>query len=290
MIIILLKKYLLFLLTFIIGSTSICLPVLCPIFKIFTQRGCITFVSIYSYIIWNLYSIIFNLTSHIEFEDIEELEKIEDYDNCILLSNHVAAIDFLVLHEIAKKKKMLKNLKYVLKTSLIFIPFIGTGIYFLKFCFISRSIKKDKEKLKNWCRFIQQNKIPTWLVVYPEGTRFTKEKQKASETFCREKNIEPFTNVLYPRIKGFEILQPNSKKYLTKIVDVTLQYFNTDETKEIPSLAKFYLQQPKGYFKAKIKVTNAEDIKNPGEFLKESFKMKGETIERWKREINHKEN
>ena len=47
---------------------------------------------------------------------------------------------------------------------------------------------------------------PCWLLLYPEGTRFSKEKHEASIEFAREKQIQPMRQHLIPRPKGFHEL------------------------------------------------------------------------------------
>jgi hypothetical protein len=45
--------------------------------------------------------------------------------------------------------------------------------------------------------------IPIWLLLYPEGTRYTKEKHDQSMEFAKEKGLKTLKHLLLPRPKGF---------------------------------------------------------------------------------------
>ena len=61
---------------------------------------------------------------------------------------------------------------------------------------------------------------PCWLLLYPEGTRYTLDKHKASVEFAREKQIEPMKHHLIPRAKGFhEITSRNFVYFVSDYYD-----------------------------------------------------------------------
>lgn len=49
------------------------------------------------------------------------------------------------------------------------------------------------------------------LLLYPEGTRFTKKKHEAAVEFARSKNLPVLKHLLQPRTKGFQYLRQRIK-------------------------------------------------------------------------------
>ena len=63
------------------------------------------------------------------------------------------------------------------------------------------------------------------MCIFPEGSRFTKEKHKASKEFCRSRGIEPLKHHLYPRTKGFAYAVKNMH-YSERVMCNVMNYFN----------------------------------------------------------------
>ena len=51
------------------------------------------------------------------------------------------------------------------------------------------------------------------LIVFCEGTRFTKEKHEASVEFARRNGHHPLKHHLLPRTKGFHVLSRGMEKF-----------------------------------------------------------------------------
>lgn len=60
------------------------------------------------------------------------------------------------------------------------------------------------------------------LLLFAEGTRFTKEKHEASLKFAVEKNLPLLNHHLTPRVKGFTTSIPYMRGKVGGIYDVTL--------------------------------------------------------------------
>ncbi|KNC70418.1 hypothetical protein SARC_17053, partial [Sphaeroforma arctica JP610] len=43
--------------------------------------------------------------------------------------------------------------------------------------------------------------LPFWIVLFPEGTRYTEKKHAESQKFCEEKGLPLFNHLLHPRPK-----------------------------------------------------------------------------------------
>lgn len=260
---------------------------ICLVLSYVNEMYPIFICSVFSHVLWSIYDYIQILSVRMEIEG--NIDDVKNKENCIVIMNHIGGIDFLVAHKLASKKKMLRHCKYLLKDSLIFVPFIGLGVYFLKFCFLKRNFNEDVIRIKKWAHFIKHNKVPLWLIIYPEGTRYTEKKYKESLEFCKIRGLEPFKKLLYPRYKGFLEINKHLDDYCNHIIDVTIHYVDVDK-KGVPSLIRFMLGRPKGYFKVKVQTFEISNIGNPQEFLLKCWNDKSETIQKWVSEIENSKN
>lgn len=60
--------------------------------------------------------------------------------------------------------------------------------------------------------------------MFPEGTRFTADKHKASEEFAREKNLSELKYHLQPRTRGFIASLPSMKGKVPAVYDIFLAF------------------------------------------------------------------
>ncbi|KAM0686738.1 hypothetical protein COBT_002033 [Conglomerata obtusa] len=227
----------------------------------------------------------FTNTFEIKLE-IEELNKIKNKENVILISNHIGAIDFMAINEISKRKGMLKHAKYMIKESIKYVPILGY-IQFLGFVMLKRNYEKDVSEIKTWLNYFKNNNVPVWFVIYPEGTRFTQQKKIQSHDFCEKNNLIKLDNVLYPRSKGFSLAVNELREYVKHIVDVTVYYENKSRN-DVPTLLSFLFTMPKGKVYIKAKVYKIDEIKDSSDFVKNVFYEKDQTIQNWKNIIDKK--
>lgn len=62
------------------------------------------------------------------------------------------------------------------------------------------------------------------LVLYPEGTRLTKEKREYSRRYAELKGLTPTDNVLLPRYKAFTAIVTTLRDHIDSVVDATFMY------------------------------------------------------------------
>lgn len=62
------------------------------------------------------------------------------------------------------------------------------------------------------------------MLLYAEGTRFTKEKQEASVKFARSKGLPELKEHLLPRTKGFSVGLPHFRHNLPAVYNVQLAF------------------------------------------------------------------
>lgn len=119
------------------------------------------------------------------------------------------------------------NAKSVVKASLGKVPIFGTMLGLAEFAFLTRSWATDKEKLLKALaslRTYSETGNPLWFVLYPEGTRFTKEKQEYSRAYAATKQLRPTTHVLFPRYKAFTAIVSTLREQFDGVVDATFMF------------------------------------------------------------------
>lgn len=71
---------------------------------------------------------------------------------------------------------------------------------------------------------------PFWLHIFPEGTRYSRRKEKAIESsrkFCAERGLPVLTNVLAPRAGAFTLAMKELSASSTAVYDLTIAYGQT---------------------------------------------------------------
>mmetsp|Transcript_13659 Transcript_13659/g.20689 ORF Transcript_13659/g.20689 Transcript_13659/m.20689 type:complete len:349 (-) Transcript_13659:953-1999(-) len=125
------------------------------------------------------------------------------HENALLISNHIADTDFILLMNIAARHGMLGNLKYFAKDSLKYFPIVGWGMYITNMIFLKRNWNRDKTSIENTFKYFIENNIPLWMVNFLEGTRMRKSKLEESIAYQQKNKLNVTSNVMCPRVKGF---------------------------------------------------------------------------------------
>ena len=89
-------------------------------------------------------------------------------------------------------KKMLKR-----------VPGIGWAWTLSDFVFLDRNWEKDKSMITKGMDILSCYPSSMWILLYPEGTRVSAEKLKASQKFAEQRNLPILKHHLIPRTKGF---------------------------------------------------------------------------------------
>jgi 1-acyl-sn-glycerol-3-phosphate acyltransferase len=162
----------------------------------------------------------------LQVEGIAGLARQEWY---LVVSNHRSWVDILVLQEVFNHR--IPFLKFFLKQQLIWVPFLGLAWWALDFPFMKRHSSaylaqhpeargQDLAATRKACeRFAT---IPTSVMNFLEGTRFTAAKQAALQS--------PYRHLLPPRAGGMAFVLSAMGRMLHSIVDVTIAYRETRPT------------------------------------------------------------
>jgi len=135
----------------------------------------------------------------------------------LLSSNHQSWVDIFVLQKVFHGRVPL--LKFFLKRELIYVPIIGLAWWALDFPFVRRSggLRDSKEDLKATRKACERFKaIPTSLINFVEGTRYTREKALAQRS--------PYRHLLKPKVAGIAIALATMGDEFHALLDVTIVY------------------------------------------------------------------
>ena len=155
--------------------------------------------------------------------DIQGMENLNMNGTYLVLSNHLSLLDIPALQRVFFQQ--IPFLRFFIKQQLIFVPFLGQGLWALNFPSMKRYSKetlnkhpqlrgKDLGTTKRSCENLRGQ--PVSILIYTEGTRFTPEKHSRKNS--------PYKNLLKPRAGGIHSVLSSLGDELTSILNVTLVY------------------------------------------------------------------
>lgn len=135
----------------------------------------------------------------------------------LVSSNHRSWVDILVLQRVLHGR--IPFLKFFLKRELIWVPVIGLAWWALDFPFMKRgrgvdARHSDLRTTREACEKFRR--IPTSVINFVEGTRFTPAKQAQQRS--------PYRHLLKPRAGGMGIALATMGEQFEALLDVTIVY------------------------------------------------------------------
>jgi 1-acyl-sn-glycerol-3-phosphate acyltransferase len=158
--------------------------------------------------------------THWRVEGIEGLNPDGWY---LVVANHQSWVDIPVLQGVFNRRAPF--LKFFLKRQLAWVPLLGAAWWALDFPFMHRHTRaeierrpelrgQDRDATRRACeRFAR---LPTSVMNFLEGTRFTPAKQAASAS--------PYAHLLPPRAGGVAFVLDAMGGLLRSVIDVTIAY------------------------------------------------------------------
>jgi 1-acyl-sn-glycerol-3-phosphate acyltransferase len=154
--------------------------------------------------------------------DVQGLEGLDPKGWYLVASNHQSWVDILVLQKVLTRRVPL--LKFFLKRELIYVPLIGLAWWALDFPFMQRkgtgSGVKDLERARKACEKFRV--VPTSVINFLEGTRYTKEKH--------DQQRSPYRHLLKPKVGGIATALATLGEQFHRMLDVTIVYPGTPPT------------------------------------------------------------
>ncbi len=168
------------------------------------------------------HNFVLKLFNNIEW-DIQGGEALSKDGWYLMISNHLSWADTVVLCSLFKDKIPMP--KFFLKQQLLYVPFLGVACWVLDMPFMRRYSReflirhpelkgKDLETTKRSCEKFRH--IPTTVVNYVEGTRYTAAKQS--------KTRGDYQHLLPPKSGGIAYTLAAMGEQFQGVIDVTLAY------------------------------------------------------------------
>ncbi|KAI8480311.1 1-acyl-sn-glycerol-3-phosphate acyltransferase epsilon [Branchiostoma belcheri] len=168
-------------------------------------------------------------------------------ENIIYLSNHQCTVDWAVADMLAVRQGMLGHVRYVLKDGLRYLPLYGW--YFRQHgCVYVKRGGNNEKALAKQIKDLNKTLVPTYMVIFPEGTRYNPEKKNAiqkSQGFAYVHGLEILEHVLTPRVKATELCLRAIGNNVTAVYDITVAYSTPDThgRPRAPDMADYLMGQ-----------------------------------------------
>ena len=144
-------------------------------------------------------------------------------ESALCIMNHHYEVDWLYGWMVGDRAGVLGNCRVYIKKMIQYVPIIGWAWCFSDTLFLARDWSQDQSTLDKCLADLQDYPSPVWILLFPEGTRYTKQKYEASKQFAEEKNLPVLKHHLVPRTKGFTYtLSRLDQNKIGVIYDVTL--------------------------------------------------------------------
>lgn len=160
------------------------------------------------------------LRLHIDDETNKEFGR----KHALITLNHTYEVDMFTGWLVAERTGILGATKGVTKRSLANLPTIGLTWRTSDYIIVNRNFEKDQKVIQNTCKILGDYPFPTWMAVFPEGTRFTATKHAASMEFATKSGLPTLKRHLIPRTRGFVQLVQSLKGKYPVLYDYTISY------------------------------------------------------------------
>ena len=185
----------------------------------------------------------------------------------LIIANHLSYLDIVLLIEFATHR--IPAPKFFLKKELIWLPFVGLGAWALDMPFMHRYTRaylekhpekkgKDLETTKAYCEKFRT--VPTTVINFVEGTRFTAQKHMAKQS--------PYQNLLPPKAGGVSFTLAAMGELFTNVLDISLLY---PENTRHPMMAMLSGQMTK--IVIDVNVTPIPELQQQSERTESEFRL-----------------
>ncbi|KAK9456613.1 acyltransferase-domain-containing protein [Dipodascopsis uninucleata] len=141
----------------------------------------------------------------------------------VLIANHQIYTDWIYMWWIAYTSRHHGSLYIFLKESLKNVPFVGWGMQYYRFIFLSRKWQTDESRMHDaLARINAESEWPAWMLIFPEGTNFCQSGIDKSHKYAEKLNVTEPKNLLLPRARGLYFVLRNLD--VPYVYDCTLAY------------------------------------------------------------------
>ncbi|TPX59410.1 1-acylglycerol-3-phosphate O-acyltransferase [Spizellomyces sp. 'palustris'] len=164
----------------------------------------------------------------------------------VIMANHQIYSDWWWLWILAWKRNAHGSLKIILKESLKFLPVFGWGMQFFEFIFLARKWALDRVTMSKILHRSLRDKLPVWLVIFPEGTIITDDTKEKCRAYAKKMDIpDDPQHVLIPKSTGLYFCLKNLQPAATHLWDITMGYQGLDGIQtpyEVYSLSRVFFE------------------------------------------------
>lgn len=184
------------------------------------------YVFFLSYALWSEFSFLAHwwVEAECDLYISPEDQKMLGKEHSVCMVNHSYEIDWLMAWMMAERHGMLGNTKIYGKNILKYVPVIGWTWYFTESIFLKRNWEEDKKILEKSIKELVTFPDPFWLLLFPEGTRWTPKKHAICQEIAREKGYPEYKHMLLPRTKGFFLSMQLMKGKIPTVLDCTVGF------------------------------------------------------------------
>jgi 1-acyl-sn-glycerol-3-phosphate acyltransferase len=146
--------------------------------------------------------------------DVAGLDGLEYRRWYLVNCNHQSWVDIIVLQHLLNRR--IPMLKFFLKQQLLYVPVIGVAWWALDFILRAHPAKRhdDLEAARTACRKFAR--VPTSVMNFAEGTRFTPQKHAAQRS--------PYRHLLKPKAGALALALSVLGERFDSLLDVTIVY------------------------------------------------------------------
>ena len=190
-------------------------------------------------------------------------------ENAFIIANHQAMVDIPIITLLVRDAKMLPYIKWFVKDPIKYCPGIGWGMLFLDCVFLKREWAKDRKRIEATFSRLNHPSSRFWLISFPEGTRFTKNKHKKAVEFAKARSLPLPQHTLVPKPRGFSATMLGLREKLHAVYDLTLIF-----TDSPPGFLHFFFC-PQSPIKVHVKRYSIDQIptteRDQAEWIKARF-------------------
>lgn len=188
------------------------------IVAVYYNAACDRLIGLHSKNLRRILTFVCGVTVHRYFSHVLSQDK-----SYVMVINHRSHVDILVI--LAVFYDQIPNVKFFLKRSLFWVPFLGQFCYLMNYVFVSKiktnlvrrdpsMVQKQRDLISQQCRGLV--KSPVTLAVFAEGTRYVAEKKLGVK--------KVFRNLLAPQPAGIALALEASARHISDLLDITLVY------------------------------------------------------------------
>ncbi|KAL1122108.1 hypothetical protein AAG570_003514 [Ranatra chinensis] len=158
-------------------------------------------------------------------------DAIYPWERSILVMNHRTRLDwnFLWGAMYYATTPPAHRLKFILKAPIRHTPGPGWVMQMAGFLYIHRRWENDHKLLGNMLDYLRDLGHTYQVLIFPEGTDFTKESILKSNKYADKNNLPHYSRVIHPKTTGFTFLttKMRSNGHLDAIYDLSVGYPGT---------------------------------------------------------------